>query len=262
MTTGKDKLELSEKIPLALALAAQSYVLFNWYLATVDGIGYYVDFVVAIAAGVALDLIVVTTTMGRREGRESKWSHAAAFGAFFCSALIALKVYGAATWLPEGWLHIAFPLEVWLYSQHLAAPRRERVAKEPQDSIVKETPVPPASPSLPALLPAIAKDAIVAKEPSIIPEPATVAIPTSATIASPVASSTPTLDELLQERGGASGYNSTKEAVDAYLDAHPHAKIAELLDAFPGKARGTLSGYLSNWQKARGVMATNGNGRG
>jgi hypothetical protein len=152
----KDKLELSEKIPLALALAAQSYVLFNWYLATVNGIGYVVDFVVAIAAGVALDLIVVTTTMGRREGRESKWSHAAAFGAFFCSALIALKVYGAASWLPEGWLHIAFPLEVWLYSQHLATPKRaaqpELAQEVPTVPPVREVPV--AEPALLAALPA------------------------------------------------------------------------------------------------------------
>lgn len=130
------------------------------------------------------------------------------------------------------------------------------------DSTMAAVEVLQVGPALPTLLPAITQDATVAKELEIVSPDAAIDIPTKAKKAQPVANSTPTLDELLQERGGAAGYNSTKEAVDAYLDAHPHAKIAELLDAFPGKARGTLSGYLSNWQKARGVVATNGNGRG
>lgn len=232
----KDKLEWSEKVPLGLALAAQSYVLFNWYLATVDGIGYYVDFVVAIAAGIALDLIVVTTTMGRREGRESKWSHAAAFGAFFCSALIALKVYGAATWLPEGWLHIAFPLEVWLYSQHLATPRKQ-TANE-QASIATSL-----APSLPHLLPSLQESAT---------------------------DSIPTRDEVAQEQpvaleqGTVTTFATQEEEIHATLDKTGLVDNAILYKLLPHLREGTIRRWRGTWiakQNREQEMVTSANGR-
>lgn len=170
-----DHLSWGEKIPLTLALVAQSYVIFNWYRLSVHGVVEWLDFIVAIAAGIALDLMVVTTTMGRREGRESFWSHATAFGAFVCSSAIALNVYSEQPLLPEGLLHIAFPLEVWLYSQHLATRKRASVASlaqaaEPElatmeapATVVQVEPA-TAQPLLPSLTAGLQVDAIPMQE--------------------------------------------------------------------------------------------------
>jgi len=127
----EDRLSLWEKIPLALALAAQSYVVGLWYFASIKGPHWILDLAVAIAAGLALDLIVVTTVMGRRAGRSSAWSWATAFGAFGCSALIAMDRYG---WAWRSTLHIAFPLVVFLYSQHLATRSDPRYQGAPERS--------------------------------------------------------------------------------------------------------------------------------
>lgn len=117
-----DRLAWWEEIPLGLALLAQSYVVGLWYYASIDGADWWVDLAIAVGAGLALDLIVVTTVMGRRAGRSSGWSWATSLGAFGCSALIALDRYG---WEWRSGLHIAFPLVVFLYSQHLATPRKQ-----------------------------------------------------------------------------------------------------------------------------------------
>lgn len=124
-----DRLRWWEEIPLALALLAQSYVVGLWYFASIAGAAWQVDLVVAIAAGLALDLIVVTTVMGRRAGRSSGWSWATSLGAFGCSALIALDRYG---WEWRSGLHIAFPLVVFLYSQHLATAQNSALASAPE----------------------------------------------------------------------------------------------------------------------------------
>lgn len=124
-----DRLRWWEEIPLGLALVAQSYVVGLWYFASINGAGPWVDLVVAVGAGLALDLIVVTTVMGRRAGRSSGWSWATSLGAFVCSSLIALDRYG---WEWRSGLHIAFPLVVFLYSQHLATPRKRASARPVQ----------------------------------------------------------------------------------------------------------------------------------
>lgn len=116
----RDRLPWKEKAPLGLALLAQSYVVGLWYFHTASGPHWIADLVVAVAAGLSLDLIVVTTVMGRRAGRSSAWSWLTSLGAFVCSALIALDRYG---WEPRNLLHVAFPLVVFLYSQHLASAR-------------------------------------------------------------------------------------------------------------------------------------------
>lgn len=132
-----DRLHWWEDIPLALALVAQSYVVGLWYYASIHGASDWVDLLVAIGAGLALDLIVVTTVMGRRAGRSSGWSWATSLGAFVCSSLIALDRYG---WEWRSGLHIAFPLVVFLYSQHLATPRkRSDVAPVPSAQTALET---------------------------------------------------------------------------------------------------------------------------
>lgn len=127
----EDRLKWWEDIPLGLALVAQSYVVGLWYYASISGASAWLDLFVAIGAGLALDLIVVTTVMGRRAGRSSGWSWATSLGAFLCSSLIALDRYG---WEWRSGLHIAFPLVVFLYSQHLATPRRVLAAVASQEA--------------------------------------------------------------------------------------------------------------------------------
>jgi predicted RNA-binding Zn-ribbon protein involved in translation (DUF1610 family) len=124
-----DRLAWWEEIPLGLALLAQSYVVGLWYYASISGADWWVDLIVAVGAGLALDLIVVTTVMGRRAGRSSGWSWATSFGAFGCSSLIALDRYG---WEWRSLLHVAFPLVVFLYSQHLATPRKSPLQTLPE----------------------------------------------------------------------------------------------------------------------------------
>ncbi len=122
MTT--DKLLWWEKLPLALATIAQSIIVGLWYYHSIDLGDKYVNAAVAVIAGLALDAIVVTTVMGRRMGRDSKWSNGAAFGAFLCSALIAIDTYSDWLVLVRPLLHVSYPLMVLLYSQHLAGARR------------------------------------------------------------------------------------------------------------------------------------------
>ncbi len=126
-----DHLSLVEKIPLTLALLAQSYVVFLWYFKSTHGIHPYIDFVVAFAAGIALDWLTVSTVMGRREGRTSIWSWLTSFGAFLGSAMIAYDTYAAQWWPLNGkaLLHVCYPLVVLLYSLHLASPRRVSTSK-------------------------------------------------------------------------------------------------------------------------------------
>jgi hypothetical protein len=129
--TSEDKLPWMDKVPLTLALAAQSYVVFLWYLHSTHGIDPSVDFVIALAAGIALDWLTVSTVMGRREGRTSIWSWLTSFGAFIGSAMIAYDTYATHWWPIDGkaLLHICYPLVVLLYSLHLASPRRPKKVK-------------------------------------------------------------------------------------------------------------------------------------
>lgn len=145
-----DRLAWWEEIPLALALLAQSYVVGLWYYASIKGADPSVDLAVAIGAGLALDLIVVTTVMGRRQGRSSGWSWLTSLGAFGCSALIAIDRYG---WEPHSLLHVAFPLVVFLYSQHLATPRKTALASAPERSRIAEWAELPTSTIAPNLAP-------------------------------------------------------------------------------------------------------------
>lgn len=127
----EDKVLWRDKGPLALALLAQSYVVFLWYFHSTHGIHPDVDFVIALAAGIALDWLTVSTVMGRREGRTSIWSWLTSFGAFLGSAMIAYDTYAAQWWPIDGkaLLHMCYPLVVLLYSLHLSSPRRPKNVK-------------------------------------------------------------------------------------------------------------------------------------
>jgi hypothetical protein len=134
-----DKLQWHDKIPLTLALMAQSYVVFIWYLQSTQGIHPYVDFIIALAAGIALDWLTVSTVMGRREGRTSIWSWLTSFGAFIGSATIAYDTYAIQWWPIDGkaLLHVCYPLVVLLYSLHLAAPRQ--VSRQPHTVVTPQS---------------------------------------------------------------------------------------------------------------------------
>lgn len=123
----RDTLAWWEKLPLALATTAQSVVVGFWYYRYIDLGLWGINIAIAVIAGLALDAIVVTTIMGRRIGRDSRWSAGASFGAFVCSALIAIDSY--STWLAaiRPLLHVSYPAMVLLYSQHLATRRAVNV---------------------------------------------------------------------------------------------------------------------------------------
>lgn len=136
MRTNDEKLHLWEKVPLALLMAAQALVVFRWYAgdglpALVQQAMPWVTTLFAVAAAVALDLVVVTTTMGRRKGRESIYGMLTAASAAVFSALVALDVYGV---FPFGaWLHAAFPITTFVYAQHLAV--RVQPVQENQENM-------------------------------------------------------------------------------------------------------------------------------
>lgn len=150
MTT--DRLAWWEELPLALATIAQSVVVGVWYYHSIDLGSDRLNLAVAIVAGLALDAIVVTTVMGRRVGRESRWSLGAALGAFACSALIAIDTYSAWLVPVQPLLHVSYPLMVFLYSQHLASARvaPTQAAQEPPGAteapeVIEATPRPLAT---------------------------------------------------------------------------------------------------------------------
>lgn len=134
-----DHLAWWEKAPLALATTAQSVVVGFWYYRYIDLGLWYLNIAIAVIAGLALDAIVVTTIMGRRVGRDSKWSMGASFGAFVCSALIAVDSYSAWLGAVRPLLHVSYPAMVLLYSQHLASARA--VSRE-SAAVVDSAPAP------------------------------------------------------------------------------------------------------------------------
>lgn len=116
----------SEKVPLTMAMIAQALVITRWYIgreapASVGEVLVWANVVIAIFAGVAIDLVMVTTVMARRKGRRGIWGVLTAASAAVASALIALDVYGG--WTPGPYLHIAYPVVVFLFAMHLSSPR-------------------------------------------------------------------------------------------------------------------------------------------
>ena len=110
---------------MGLAALAQFFVVFRWYLGADVSPGVQaalaaLNVVIALAAGAALDLVVISTVMAKRNGRNSWWGLATALAAAIFSAAVALEVYGKGE--PNPWLHIAYPAVVFLFSQHLSAP--------------------------------------------------------------------------------------------------------------------------------------------
>lgn len=122
--TDDTKLTTWEKAALVLSMMGQILSIFLWY------VGRDADLSVAmpwlkvgfgIAGAIALDLVVVTTTMGRRAGRQSWWGALTILAAAVFSAAIALDAAGGPTL--GAWNHISYPVVIVLFAQHLAAPK-------------------------------------------------------------------------------------------------------------------------------------------
>lgn len=127
-TVGRD-----EKFALYLAMFPSALQVGIWYLlALPDGIAppnwvlsflQYVAIGVGFAAGLALDYVVVTTTMGRRRGRSSVWSWLTMVAASSFAAAIGYELYSPTDTFGPG-LHMAYAVVVFLFSAHLAGGRK------------------------------------------------------------------------------------------------------------------------------------------
>lgn len=122
-----DHLSRGEKLALTILVAGQVLSIFTWYLgkpdtaATIGAALPWIRLVFAVAASAALDLVVVVTTMGRRDGRRSPWGWATILSAAFFSAAIALDVAGGPSL--GAWLHACYAVNIFLFAQHVAQPR-------------------------------------------------------------------------------------------------------------------------------------------
>lgn len=146
MITDDTKLTTWEKAALVLSMMGQILSIFLWY------VGRDADLSVAmpwlkvgfgIAGAIALDLVVVTTTMGRRAGRQSWWGALTILAAAVFSAAIALDAAGGPTL--GAWNHISYPVVIVLFAQHLAAPkvdnRRQAVDGEVVTTLTPSEPI-------------------------------------------------------------------------------------------------------------------------
>lgn len=129
-----DHLSRLEKLALTTSMAGAVFNVFVWYIgASQPAADWEALYILRIAAGaitaVSFDLVCVVTTMGRRDGRRSAWSWLTALAAAAASALIALDVAARYDWT---WLHAANPIIVFLFMQHLAAPRAQTRATRSQ----------------------------------------------------------------------------------------------------------------------------------
>lgn len=128
------KLSGWEKAALVLSMMGQILSIFLWYVGRDADLSVALPalkVVFGIAGAVALDLVVVTTTMGRRGGRQSGWGALTIVAAAVFSAAIALDAAGGPTL--GAWNHISYPVVIVLFAQHLAAPKAVR-AQSPVDT--------------------------------------------------------------------------------------------------------------------------------
>lgn len=124
-----DTLTRSEKAALVLSMMGQILSIFTWYVghdADLSGALPILKVGFGIAGAIALDLVVVTTTMGRRAGRRSWWGALTILAAAVFSAAIALDAAGGPTL--GAWNHISYPVVIVLFAQHLAAPKKTQTA--------------------------------------------------------------------------------------------------------------------------------------
>lgn len=124
-----DDLESWEKWPLAALFLANALNVFILYVPTeempvaIQWLLPWVRVFCGIAAAASLEGTLIAVTMGRRLGRDSKWSWAAMFAASAFTALVAYYVH-AGVGLAAAGLFMAQAVVLFIYTQHLAQPRK------------------------------------------------------------------------------------------------------------------------------------------
>lgn len=140
-TTG-DEMGRLETIALALNMAANGLIVARWYIgdsAPDPLIGVIIQWLIvvfSVAAGASLDLVVVVTTIGRRQGRRGFWAWATAVMATFFSAAIAVDVYGGPSLGP--YLHAANIVTTFCFMTHLAQPRQAAATEQQRTALVEQ----------------------------------------------------------------------------------------------------------------------------
>lgn len=128
-----------EKWPLAALFLANAlnvfilYVPLNEMPLSVQWMLPWVRVFCGIAAAASLEGTLIAVTMGRRLGRDSKWSWAAMFAASAFTAMVAYYVH-AEVGLAAAGLFMAQAVVLFIYTQHLAQPRKDLQSSNPREN--------------------------------------------------------------------------------------------------------------------------------
>lgn len=124
-----DDLEGWEKWPLAALFLANALNVFILYVpieempTSIQWLLPWARVFCGLAAAASLEGTLIAVTMGRRLGRDSKWSWAAMFAASAFTAMVAYYVH-ASVGLAAAGLFMAQAVVLFIYTQHLAQPRK------------------------------------------------------------------------------------------------------------------------------------------
>jgi hypothetical protein len=124
-----DDLASWEKWPLAALFLANALNVFILYVPqeemplSVQWLLPWARVFCGLAAAASLEGTLIAVTMGRRLGRDSRWSWAAMFAASAFTALVAYYVH-AQVGLAAAGLFMAQAVVLFIYTQHLAQPRK------------------------------------------------------------------------------------------------------------------------------------------
>lgn len=124
-----DSLENWEKWPLAALFLANALNVFILYVPrdemplSIQWLLPWARVFCGLAAAASLEGTLIAVTMGRRLGRDSKWSWAAMFAASAFTAMVAYYVH-ASVGLAAAGLFMAQAVVLFIYTQHLAQPRK------------------------------------------------------------------------------------------------------------------------------------------
>jgi hypothetical protein len=119
-----------ERWPLAALFLANALNVFLLYVPEADmpplvaNLLPWVRVFCGIAAAASLEGTLIAVTMGRRLGRDSKWSWATMFAAAAFTAAVAWYVHAEVGRVAAG-LFMAQAVVLFIYSQHLAQPRKD-----------------------------------------------------------------------------------------------------------------------------------------
>lgn len=134
-----DDLESWERWPLAALFLANALNVFLLYVPAdempglVRGLLPWVRVFCGIAAAVSLEGTLIAVTMGRRHGRDSYWSWATMFAAAAFTAAVAYYVHHDVGLAAAG-LFMAQAVVLFIYSQHLAQPRKSLQAADSREN--------------------------------------------------------------------------------------------------------------------------------